>query len=195
MNTTAPKKNYAINEKYFLMILIIVASVMLFMAFSSAYIVHKSDATNNNMWYQYTLPFQFWISTIVIVVSSIFMQLSYRAAKQDDIQRIPALLSITFALGLVFCISQFLAASELISKGLYFSNKEPGEISVSFLYVIAGAHFLHIIGGLVLLFIGILKASKLKIHKKNLVFINICKTYWHFLGILWVYLILFIYFA
>lgn len=192
---TTPKKNYAVNEKYFLIILLMVASVMLFAAFSSAYWVHKTDGLSNNAWLIFKLPVQFWISTIVILVSSIFMQLAYKSAKNDDIQKVPALLTITLALGIFFCISQYLAAKDMYSQGLYFSNKEPSEISASFLYVIAGAHFLHIIGGITLLIVAIVRANRLLIHKKNLVFINICKTYWHFLGILWVYLIIFLYFA
>ena len=192
---TSPKKNYAVNEKYFLIILLMVASVMLFAAFSSAYWVHKTDGLTNNAWLIFKLPVQFWISTIVILISSLFMQMAYSAAKKDEIQKLPALLTITLFLGVFFCVSQYLAAKQMYGQGLYFSNKEPGEISASFLYVIAGAHFLHIIGGITLILVAIVRSNRLLIHKKNLVFINICKTYWHFLGILWVYLIIFLYFA
>jgi cytochrome c oxidase subunit 3 len=82
-----------------------------------------------------------------------------------------------------------------MDMGLFFSNKNPGEISASFVYVISGVHLVHILGGLVLLIVAIVKSSRLEVHKKNLVFINICKTYWHFLGIVWIFLILFLYFA
>ncbi|NQW42213.1 MAG: cytochrome c oxidase subunit 3 [Bacteroidetes bacterium] len=190
-----PKKNYAVNEKYFLLILLMVSSIMLFAAFSSAYWVHKTDALRNNAWLIFKLPVQFWVSTIIIAVSSIFMQLAYRAAKNDEIQKVPALLTFTLIGAIAFCISQCYGVFDMVKRGLFFSNAEAGEISASFLYVLAGTHLAHILGGITLLIAAILRANRLQIHKKNLVFINICKTYWHFLGILWVYLIIFLYFA
>jgi cytochrome c oxidase subunit 3 len=188
------KKNI-FNEKTFIIWLFIVASSMLFIAFTSAYWVHKSDGMRNNAWLDFDLPVQFWISAVIVAVSSIFMQMAYKAAKNDDVYRIPSLLTITLLLAISFCISQVLAVYNLIDRGLFFSNAEAGDISASFVYVMAGAHLLHILGGIVLIIVGIVRSSRLLVHKKNLVFINICKTYWHFLGIVWIFLILFLYFA
>lgn len=188
------KKNL-FNEKTFIIWLFIVASSMLFIAFTSAYWVQRTDGIRNNAWLQFDLPVQFWISTSIVVVSGVFMQLAYRAAKNDDVYKVPSLLTITLLLGIAFCISQIFAVGDLISRGYYFSNKEAGDIAASWVYVIPGAHLLHIVGGLILIIVGIVKASRLEVHKKNLTFINICKTYWHFLGIVWIFLILFLYFA
>lgn len=188
-------KKSIFNEKTFIVWLFIVASSMLFIAFSSAYWVHMSDGIRNNAWLQFDLPVQFWISALIVLISSLFMQLAYRAAKNDDVYKVPSLLTITFILGLAFSVSQVFAFFALMDMGLFLSNQEAGEISASFVYVLSGTHLLHIAGGLVLLLVGIVKASRLEIHKKNLVFINICKTYWHFLGIVWIFLILFLYFA
>jgi cytochrome c oxidase subunit 3 len=175
--------------------LLIIASIMLFAGFSSAYWVHMSDGVRNQQWLQFELPVQFWVSTGIVLFSGITMQLAYVAAKNDDLLKIPAFITITLLLGIGFCVSQAMAAQNLISRGLFLVNSEPAEISVSFIYVLAGVHLAHILIGLALLITGVVKASKLKIHKKDLVFIKICKTYWHFLGILWLYLILFFYFA
>ncbi len=188
-------KRSVFNEKTFIIWLFIVASSMLFIAFTSAYWVHQSDGVRNNAWFHFDLPVQFWVSSAIVVVSSVFMQLAYSAAKKDDVYKVPSLLTITLILGVSFCISQLYAYSALKDMGLFFSNKNPGEISASFVYVISGVHLLHILGGIVLLIVAIVKASRLEVHKKNLVFINICKTYWHFLGIVWIFLILFLYFA
>lgn len=183
------------SPKTFIIWLFIVASTMLFLAFCSAYFVHKGDGILNDAWLKFELPVEFWVSAGIVVVSSFFMQLAYTAAKRDDIYKVPSLLTITLVLGIAFCISQFYGWMDLMNRGLFFSNKEPAEISASFVYAISAVHFLHIIGGLTLITIGIVKASRLQIHKKNIVFINICKTYWHFLGILWIMLLLFLYFA
>jgi cytochrome c oxidase subunit 3 len=194
-NSMSNNKKNIFNEKTFIIWLAIVASTMLFLAFTSAYWVHMTDGIRNKAWLQFDLPLQFWISALIVAVSSIFMQMAYKAAKNDDVYRIPSLLTITLVLAIGFCTSQIFAGLELINRGLFFSNGEPGEISVSFVYVMAGAHFLHILGGIALIIIGIVRSSRLEVHKKNLVFINICKTYWHFLGIVWIFLILFLYFA
>ncbi len=193
-NSMSDKKNI-FNEKTFIIWLFIVASSMLFIAFSSAYWVHKTDGVQNNAWLEFELPVQFWISAVIVAVSSIFMQLAYKAAKNDDVYKIPSLLTITLLLAVSFCVSQIFAILDLVDRGLFFSNSEAGAISASFVYVMAGAHFVHILGGIVLIIVGIVKSSRLEVHKKNLIFINICKTYWHFLGIVWIFLILFLYFA
>ena len=195
--TTLPSKNTPkeFSPKTFIIWLFIVGSTMLFLAFCSAYFVHQGDGIRNNAWLKFDLPFAFWVSAGIVILSGIFMQLAYRAAQRDDIYRIPSLLTITLLCGIAFCISQVYGWFDLIDRGLFFSNKEPAEISASFVYVISAAHLVHIIGGLVLLTVGIVRASRLQIHKKNIVFINICKTYWHFLGILWIMLLLFLYFA
>jgi cytochrome c oxidase subunit III len=194
-NSTSTNKKNLFNEKTFIVWLFIVASSMLFIAFTSAYWVHKSDGVRNNAWLEFALPVQFWVSAIIVAISSIFMQLAYKAAKNDDVYKIPSLLTITLLLAISFCISQVFAGLDLLERGLFFSNAEAGEISASFVYVMAIAHLVHIFGGIVLLVVGIVKSSRLEVHKKNLVFINICKTYWHFLGIVWIFLILFLYFA
>ncbi len=195
--TTIQQKNTSkeFSPKTFMIWLFMVASTMLFLAFCSAYFVHKGDGMLNNAWLKFDLPFEFWLSAGIVIISSIFMQLAYRAARKDDIYRIPSLLTITLICGFAFLISQFFGWLNLMDRGLFFSNAEPEGISASFVYVISAVHFVHIFGGLGLLTVGIIRASRLQIHKKNMVFINICKTYWHFLGLLWILLLLFLYFA
>ena len=198
MSPTTLQQNNTPKEfspKTFMIWLFIVASVMLFLAFCSAYFVHKGDGMMNNAWLKFDLPFEFWLSAGIVIISSIFMQLAYRAAKKDDIYRIPSLLTVTLICGIAFCISQYFGWLNLMDRGLFFSNAEPAGISASFVYVISAVHFVHIIGGLSLVTVAIIRASRLQIHKKNMVFINICKTYWHFLGLLWILLLLFLYFA
>jgi cytochrome c oxidase subunit III len=188
------KKNI-FNEKTFITWLFIVASSMLFIAFTSAYWVHKSDGVKNNAWFDFELPMQFWVSTVIVIVSGIFMQWAYNAAKNDNVFKLPSLITLTLILALSFCFSQYFAWVAMKNSGLFFSNREAGEISASFVYVISGVHLFHILGGIILIIIALVKSTRLQIHKKNLVFINICKTYWHFLGIVWIFLILFLYFA
>ena len=194
INTLTPEKKPS-DPKTFVVWLFIVASTMLFLAFASAYWVHRQDGMNNNAWALVQLPWQFMISCVVVAMSSITLEKAYKSASSDDVYKVPAYTTFTLILGGIFMLFQVLGFFHFMQTGHYFSNATPSEISFSFVYVIAGIHFVHILGGMVLLGVLLFRSINLKVHKKNLVFIKICKTYWHFLGILWIFLFLFLYFA
>lgn len=174
---------YVINPKKFVLWLLIVASVMLFAGFTSAYIVRQGEGN----WRVFELPSLFTINTIIIAVSSVFMQWAYMAAKKDELGQIKTALGITLALGVAFVTGQWFAYKELIGNNVYLS----GNPSESFVYVISFMHLLHIIGGIIFVLVTFIKALQLNVHKKNLLTISLCNTYWHFLGILWIYLFVF----
>ncbi|MCB9252352.1 MAG: cytochrome c oxidase subunit 3 [Flavobacteriales bacterium] len=182
----------AVHPKKFIVWLMIIAIIMLFAGLTSAYIVRMGEGN----WYQFELPVQFLYSTITILLSSLTMIWAYRAAKKDEIKQVNMGLLLTFILGLGFCYLQFAGWKAMVSMNLYFSDVLHGDrISASFIYALSGLHLAHIIGGIIFIFILIIKSLQLKVHKKSLLSINMCNTYWHFVGILWVYLYLFFYFA
>jgi cytochrome c oxidase subunit 3 len=135
------------------------------------------------------------ISTVIVLLSSLSMWWSFRAAKKDELSQTKLGLWITLLLGLTFGVLQYLAWTDMVQQELFFSNLEGNKISASFVYVISGMHLLHILGGLVYLGAVLFKTYGFQVHKKNLLSIDLCNTYWHFVGLLWVYLYLFLYFA
>lgn len=181
-----------VHPKKFSLWLLILGIVMLFAGLTSAYIVRKGDGN----WFNFQLPTVFLYSTIIVLLSSVSMLFAYRSAKQDEINRINIGLIITMVLGLAFVYSQYLGWQALQEQGLFFVNpKEGNKISASFLIVLAGVHLVHIIAGIFYLLYTLINSLKLKIHKKATLLIEMCNTYWHFVGLLWVYLYLFLYFA
>lgn len=194
-NTGASTSSFGVHPVVFLVWLLIIASIMLFSGFISAYIVQRTDGLRNEAWLQFQLPVWFWVSAGIAVVSSFLMQKAYNSARKDDVQLVPSLVFLAIITGLMFGISQFLGWKDMTSRGLFISNQEPEEISASFVYVISLVHLAHILIGLALLIITFYKSLKLKVHRKDLVFINISTTYWHFLGLLWICILLFLYFA
>lgn len=181
-----------VHPKKFSLWLLILGIVMLFAGLTSAYIVRKGDGN----WYNFELPTVFLYSTIIVLLSSVSMLFAFRSAKQDEIGRINIGLIITIILGLGFVYTQFLGWQALRDEGLFFVNpKEGNKISASFLIVLAGVHLVHIIAGVFYLLYTLVNSLKLKIHKKATLRIEMCNTYWHFVGLLWVYLYLFLYFA
>ncbi|MES2779982.1 MAG: alginate lyase family protein, partial [Bacteroidota bacterium] len=97
------------------------------------------------------------------------------------------MLLATLVLGITFSIGQWYAWVELVENKIFWA----GNPSESFIYVISGVHLFHMIGGLVFIAIVIGKTFQFNVHKKNLLSINLCTTYWHFLGLVWVYLYFF----
>ncbi len=175
--------------------LFMLSSSMLFAAFLSAYIVQRPDSIAKQTWTVFDLPVYFFYSLIIAMLSSVSIQLAHRAAKNDELARNKHLIIVTFIFGLLFTLSQCLGWQELLLLDLTFVNPRPEDISASYVWVITLIHFVHILGGIVLLVIAWVKATQFKIHKKQMNFMSITNTYWHFVGLLWFILYFFIYFA
>ena len=185
IHITEPKPTLAMHPKKFALWLFIVSIVMLFAALTSAYIVKQSDGN----WLSFELPGVFAVNTFIIALSSLTMHLAYLAAKKDHLSRIKWMLFGTVILGFLFLIGQYYSWSALVENNVFFvSNYASG----SFIYVFTGLHGLHLVSGIVFLLITFVSSLKLKIHSKKLVQIEMCMTYWHFLGGLWIYLYVFL---
>ena len=172
------------HPKKFAMWLFMVSVVMLFVAITSAYIVKQSDG----VWLDFELPALFDYTTVLIVLSSVSMHWALIAAKRNLIKMIRLALGVTFVLGSAFLVGQYFAWGDLVDQGVYFVGNPAG----SFLYVLTGIHGLHLISAVIFLIVVLFAAFQYKIHSKSLVQIEICTTYWHFLGGLWLYLYLFL---
>ena len=177
-----------IKAKKMMLLFSMLSIAMTFAGLTSAYIVSKSRPD----WLKdFELPFAFIISTIVIIFSS-FSIYSAKKSLNNDSSKTTMWLFVTFALGLVFVISQFLGFDELISMGYFFTGAQ-STITTSFLYVLTVLHLAHLFAGLVVLAVVMFKNHKNKYKTEKLGF-ELAVTFWHFLGILWLYLFVFLYF-
>jgi cytochrome c oxidase subunit III len=179
-----PKKVLTMHPKKFALWLFMASVLMLFASWTSAYIVRQAEGN----WMFFDLPVLFYYSTALIVISSVTMQLGYFAAKKNNLQRVTTLVTITAVLGLLFLVAQVLGWSQLVNNSVYFVGNPSG----SFVYVITGFHGLHIISAIIFLLIVLKSASEKRIHSGSMAQIEMCATYWHFLGFLWVYLFFFL---
>lgn len=179
-----PKKTLAMNPKKFAMWLFIGSVVMLFASLTSAYIVRQAEGN----WLYFELPSILTVSTVVILLSSITMQWAYWSAKKDKVEMVKILVTVTSVLGLAFLVLQFEGWKALVANQVYLVGNPSG----SFLYVITGLHGLHLISAIVFLLIVLVSTYRYRVHSKNLTQIEMCTTYWHFLGGLWLYLFVFL---
>lgn len=179
---STPQKKRMHPHKFMLWVAI-ASIVMMFAGLTSAYIV-KSNQVG---WKSVTLPSAFWISTAVILLSSLTIQMALRSFKQRDFALYRKLLVATLVLGLVFVVMQWIGFNQLWKQNITFKGAGAGQ----FLYVIFGLHALHVIGGVIALVVIALRGlfSKTKYYGSNP--IETAALYWHFVDFLWLYLLIF----
>ncbi len=164
--------------------LFLVSVVMIFVSLSSAYVVKKSVGD----WVYVDFPWMFKVTSVLIVLSSLTMHFAYVSAKKNNIRNIKISLIATAVLAISFVYGQFMAWDQMVEGGFYFV----GNPASSFIYVFTGLHIAHLAGALVFLGIVLVNSFKFKVHSKSLLRIEMCATFWHFLGGLWLYLYLFL---
>jgi cytochrome c oxidase subunit III len=177
---------YKMNPIRFNMWIFMVTVVMGFAGLTSAYIVRRADGN----WWTFPLPEAFFYTTILIIISSITIHWAYKSAQNDNIGQAKAGLWLTLLLGLGFGIGQYFGWTWLVDNGIYLAgNPNPAG---SFLYVLSGLHLLHIGAGLIFIIATLWSAYRFNVHKKSMLKIELCSTFWHFLGALWIYLYIFL---
>lgn len=182
-----PSPTLAMNPKRFALWLFIVTVIMLFGAWTSAYIVREAEGN----WLEFEMPKIFWASTALMLLSSITMHAGYVFAKKDELDKLKIAITLTFILGAGFLWLQVLGWQALVDLGIFFGGATSNP-SGSFVYVFSAFHLLHLIGGLVVLIFALVSTYNYKIHAKAMLQIELCATYWHFLDFLWLYLFIFL---
>ncbi|MFY7671077.1 cytochrome c oxidase subunit 3 [Tenacibaculum sp. MEBiC06402] len=164
----------------------LISMVMFFAGLTSAYIV----SSKREDWVSFDLPQAFYISTVLIVLSSIALFLSQSFLKKDDLQKSMLLLIATFVLGLAFVWYQYIGFKELESLGLYFTGPK-STVSTSFVIGITFIHVLHLLAGVVVLMVVIYNHFKKKYSSTNMLGFELGAIFWHFVDLLWILLFLF----
>jgi cytochrome c oxidase subunit 3 len=179
------RKPLSMNPKMFGLWLFMASVMMLFAGWTSAYLVRRGEGD----WFFFELPQLFWITSGLIVVSSISMIYATWSAKKDHLNGVKTGVILTFILGVAFLVGQWKAWGDLVAINAHFTG---GNVSSSFIYVLTGFHGLHIVSGLVFLIIVMVSTYKFRVHSKNLNQLQMCAVYWHFLGGLWLSLFVFL---
>ncbi|MEP3838274.1 MAG: cytochrome c oxidase subunit 3 [Algibacter sp.] len=169
----------------------IISLIMSFAGWTSAFVVSSSRPD----WLkEFVLPNAFIISTVVILISSVTFILAKRALKSANHKATMLWLVATLVLGCVFIYNQFSGFRQIIDLGYNFTGPT-SNITMSYIYLIAIVHILHVVVGLICLLVVIYNHFKQKYAKDNMLGLELAGTFWHFIDILWVYLFLFLYFV
>jgi cytochrome c oxidase subunit 3 len=157
--------------------------VMMFAGLTSAFIVKS----NQSSWVPVTIPTVFWISTAVILVSSVTVQVALRSFKQRAMSQYRAMIGVTLLLGVAFVVLQWMGFQDLWAQKITFRGSGAGQ----FLYVIFGLHAIHVIGGVIALIVMFIKAFLGSSKLYSSVPVEVAAIYWHFVDLLWIYLLVF----
>lgn len=158
---------------------------MSFAALTSALVVRKGAAFD---WRHVTLPSVLYVNTVILFASSVTLEISrrqvatYMGGMRSKIVSPARWLYITLFLGLLFVAGQYIAWRQLSAQGLYLATNPAS----SFFYVLTAAHALHVLGGLGGLVRVIRKLGQSVLRRSTL---DATSRYWHFMDILWVYLL------
>ena len=168
-----------------------IASLLMgFAGWTSAYIVSSSRPD----WLkEFELPSAFLYSTLIIILSSGTYILASKAIKSNNTSLGTKWLLLTLLLGIAFIFIQFSGFSQLINQGYYFTGPT-SNITMSYIFLIATVHIVHVIAGLISLLVVLYNNIKNNYSNTNMLGVELGATFWHFLDLLWVYLILFFYF-
>lgn len=184
---------FVFHPKNILLFLTLAGLTMLFLSLSFAYVYTRSLSKLPPL----QLPWLFYVNTLVLLGSSYTLWQSKKAYLEDRTDKYQLTLYVTIILSIIFLILQVIAWYSLFSRQITIQSDN----AAGYLYVISGLHFLHVVAGLPFLIYFSIQAKKYMIepvsvlvyfsdpHKRlNLRLISI---YWHFLDILWIYLMVF----
>jgi cytochrome c oxidase subunit 3 len=192
-------------------IVALTAVVMIFVSYSSAYVVRQGlptlDPRTGTLvrdWLPLQLPNFLLVNTLVLLISTLTMELARRQAvrmgaasaneshpsTRTETDRMPWL-ALTAILGLSFLAGQWLVWSELAARGFYVATSP----SSSFFYLLTGMHGIHLFGGILALFAAGAASLLRKSAVSAAVVVDATGWYWHFMTVLWVYILCLLEFA
>ena len=170
------------DQRYYTgMMLGLAAILMLFAAFTSAYIVRKGLSDD---WQATAVPGILWLNSMVLLASSFTLE---KARRWRQVQgRFQGWWWATTGLGMIFLIGQILAWQELAAGGVYLRTNP----SSSFFYLLTGTHAVHLLGGVMALLYLSWRVWRRNSGGLGATALGVTALYWHFMDGLWIYLFL-----
>ena len=168
----------------------IISLIMSFAGLTSAFIVSSS---REDWLVGFVLPNAFVYSTLIIFLSSVFLYAAKQTLKKNQATTTTSLLIGALVLGIAFIYSQIQGFNQIIDSGYNFTGPT-SNITMSYIYIIAVVHILHVLAGIVCLIVVIVNQLNKKYSAEDRLGFDLASSFWHFVDILWIYLFFFLYF-
>jgi cytochrome c oxidase subunit III len=143
------------------------------------------------------VPLLFFLNTLVLLASSWTMLQAKKAYLNDDTERYQECLLHTMQLSGLFMSLQVIAWTLLFRSNVLLQTST----TAAFLYVISFVHLAHVVAGLPFLYLFYRTAKKRMVDPVTVLVyfsdpekrlkLRLLSIYWHFLDLLWIYLVLF----
>jgi cytochrome c oxidase subunit 3 len=186
-------RKYIVHPSYIVLALILFGVTSLFLGLSGSYIYNRVQTGAPPI----KLPWLFYLNTLFLLGSSYTLIITKRKYLNDETEKYKLFIGITLVLTLLFMLLQIMAWFQLQNQDIFINYSN----MASYIYLISGVHFLHVVAGIPFLMVFIYKAIK---HMKSPVSVliyfsdpdrkrglNLLMWYWHFLDGLWIYLVIF----
>jgi cytochrome c oxidase subunit III len=183
-NTVVMEKKQRLHPHKFTLWVAIASILMMFGGLTSAYIVKR----NQPNWQTFNLPIAFWYSTAAMLASSASIWFAQKSFKERAMSKYRSLMLVTLVLGIVFIVLQIIGFLHLWKIGITLQ----ANVSYSFLYLIVGMHGLHVLGGVITLIVMSMQTFFSSKKNYSIIPVELIATYWHFVDILWIYLLIFL---
>lgn len=167
----------------------IISMIMMFAGLTSAYVI----SMQREDWVSFELPNALYISTLMIILSSLTYFLAKKSIKQNKLDQTALFVGITLVLALAFVYFQIQAFDQLRAAGLFFTG-EGSVVSSSLLVAISFAHLLHVMAGVIVLSTVLINTLRKKYTAEDHIGLEVGGIFWHFVDILWIFLFVFFYF-
>jgi len=192
-NIMTKERNFLIHPSYIAMFLLLAGISALFLGFSAAYLYSRMDQNIPPV----QLPSLFYFNTLLLIASSISLKWAKNSYKADHTRNYKIALITTLVLTIGFLVAQIYAWNQLTNSEIFIDYNN----MASYMYLISGLHFAHVVAGIPFLLMFIVNAvKKMKSPVSVLIYfsdiakqrrLNLFNIYWHYLDGLWIYLVLF----
>ena len=185
--------NFAFHPHHVLLVLLLMGLSALFLALTASFLYTRVQAGLPPV----RLPAVFLFNTLLLIASGGALAWARRAYLADHTNHYQRALGAAILLSVCFLLMQVIGWRQLLSQNIHFLSDN----SASYLYLISGLHFVHVIAGLPFLGIFLQTARKRMVDPVSVLVyfsdpekrlkLRLLTLYWHFLDGLWIYLVLF----
>lgn len=159
--------------------LLVAAVVILFASFTSTLVVRRAESD----WRPGPMPAILWVNTAALLASSVTLEWARAGGRGGRRADLRLGLAATGGLGGAFLVGQLAAWRQLLASGIALATGP----SSAFFYLLTGAHGLHLVGGLGALLYGSWRVRRFSPADQVPPVLAPLAIYWHFVGVLWLY--------